>query len=456
MRSPKEVGAGRPAGRRLAVLAGAAVLLTAVASSPLRPLADLPYRLRLAQGAPHELARRLGFPFYLRSDRDGTFRINGGLLSRQRWVRLREPRLAIEPLAAGRHELEVGLFRLFPVRRVTVEVVPSVRVVPSGQTVGIIIEPEGVVVARAEPVLASEGRPYSPAARAGVQEGDTLLAVDGRPVTDKEEAARLIAAGVRDDGRVTLRLRRGPRVFSTEVPCRRDRLRGRCLIGLWIRDGQSGVGTMTFYEPQTGRFAALGHMVADGGGRPYEVRKGLVVGAAVAGVRPGRPGVPGEKVGVFLEPRRVLGRIERNTPHGLFGQLEERLSGSTPVPVAAASEVRPGPAVMWTVLRGEMPEPFAVEIERVFPFDARDEKGMIVRVTDRRLLLETGGIVQGMSGSPLLQDGRLVGAVTHVFVHDPTRGYGVFADRMLQDLFPPGPGAAPPGGLPAPAGPRRL
>lgn len=439
--------------RRFTALLGAAVvlLLAALASSPLRPLADLPYRLRLAQGAHHELARRLGFPFYLRSDRDGVFRINGDVLSRQRWVRLREGRLAIEPLAAGRHELEVGLFRLFPVRRVTVEVVPSVRVVPSGRTVGIIIEPHGVVVARAEPVLAAAGRPFSPAGRAGVQEGDTLLAVAGRPVSDKEEAARLIAAGVRDDGRVTLLVRRGERIFSAEVPCRRDELRRRCLIGLWIRDGQSGVGTLTFYQPGTGRFAALGHMVADGGGRPYEVSRGLVVRAAVAGVRPGRPGVPGEKVGVFLEPRRVLGRIERNTPYGLFGRLEEPPADGTPaVPVAAASQVHPGPAVMLTVLRDETPEAFTVEIERVFPFDARDEKGMIVRVTDRRLLLEAGGIVQGMSGSPLLQDGRLVGAVTHVFVHDPTRGYGAFADRMLRDLLEPGPsGTVPPAPVPA-------
>lgn len=338
VRAEEPAGQARP-GR--GVFAGgvvaAALLVAGLSLSPLRTLADLPYNLRLAEGTQHELAKRLAFPLYLRSDRDGLFRINRDLLSRHRWVRRSQRHLAIQPLATGRHELEVGIFRVFPVRRVTVEVVPAVRVVASGHTVGVIIEPDGVVVAGPEPVVTA-GAAFSPAERAGLRPGDTILAVDGRPV---------------------------------------------------------------------------------------------------AGVRAGRPGVPKEKVGVFLEPRQVLGRVERNTVYRLFGRLDEipPWQGPGPLPVAAASQVHPGPAVMWTVVRGEVPEPFQIEIERVYPADREDEKGMVVRVRDQRPLFQAGGIVQGMSGSPIIQAGRLVGAVTHVFVHDPSRGYAVFAYRMPRDML---------------------
>ena len=213
-----------------------------------------------------------------------------------------------------------------------------------------------------------------------------------------------------------------------------DRGQGRPLIGLWVRDGATGIGTLTFSDPAGRRFGALGHQIVDGNGRPFRFATGSVVEAFISGVRPGRPGVPGEKIGIFLNEDRRLGTIERNTPLGIFGRLEKVPDGWQVLPVALENEVRPGPARLLTVIRGQQPEAFDVYIERVWPRGQASDKGVVVRVTDERLLATTGGIVQGMSGSPIVQDGKLAGVVTHVFVNDPTRGYGLFAEWMVREL----------------------
>ena len=196
----------------------------------------------------------------------------------------------------------------------------------------------------------------------------------------------------------------------------------------------TGIGTLTFSDRAGRRFGALGHQIVDGNGRPFRFATGSVVEAFISGVRPGRPGVPGEKIGIFLNEDRRLGTIERNTPLGIFGRLEKVPDGWQVLPVALENEVRPGPARLLTVIRGQQPEAFDVYIERVWPRGQASDKGVVVRVTDERLLATTGGIVQGMSGSPIVQDGKLAGVVTHVFVNDPTRGYGLFAEWMVREL----------------------
>lgn len=430
-------GAGQARRRWVpAILAGAAILLAA--SPPVRQLAAVPHRVRVTRGEALQIASRLPSAIYVRSDRGGALRVNGRELPAQRWRAVAEGKLAVEPLRTGRYELELRAYRLLPVRRVTVEVVPPVAMAPGGQSIGVIVDPGGVVVVEEAAVRGPDGRRRLPAREAGVRAGDLIVAVDGRPVEGKEEIAAAVAdAGQRGEP-LRLTVRRGDREWDVNLEPVYDQDRQRYLIGLWVRDGATGIGTLTFFDPATGRYGALGHQVTDGAGQPYRFASGAVIDAFISGIRPGRPGMPGEKIGVFLNREDELGTIERNTPLGIYGRLLRLPERRGSVPVALEGEVRTGKAELITVVRGQQPERFEVVVERVYPQGRPSDKGMVVRVTDPRLLAATGGIVQGMSGSPLLQDGRLIGAVTHVFVNDPTRGYAVFAEWMVRELQSPG------------------
>ncbi|MGE5702682.1 MAG: SpoIVB peptidase, partial [Clostridia bacterium] len=208
-------------------------------------------------------------------------------------------------------------------------------------------------------------------------------------------------------------------------------------MGLYIRDSAAGVGTLTFYEPKSGAYGALGHVISDvDTGQAIVVGDGQIVQASVTSIEKGESGNPGEKFARFYNESVVLGNITKNTPFGIFGKMKESPKRSyyqEAIPVALAEQVQEGPAKILTVVDGQRVEEFDIEIVNVVKQHFPATKGMIIRVTDKRLLDKTGGIVQGMSGSPIIQNGKLVGAVTHVFVNDPTSGYGCFIEWMLQD-----------------------
>jgi stage IV sporulation protein B len=208
----------------------------------------------------------------------------------------------------------------------------------------------------------------------------------------------------------------------------------RYRVGLYVRDRASGVGTLTFVDRITGRFGALGHLVTDNDtGQALTVKSGQIVAATVASVEASQKGAPGSKRSVVVAHERVLGAIEKNTQFGIFGDWSGDMPQDAEMSIALHRQVYPGHAQMLTVIKGEKVEAFDIEIERVNEQNLPAQKGLVIKVTDERLLREVGGIVQGMSGSPIVQDGRLVGAVTHVFVNDPTRGYGILAEWMVQE-----------------------
>lgn len=419
------------------VLALTCLLLALAASPPFQGLSALPDHVRMFRGDARELSHRLPPHLYIRPDRAGVMRFNGRSVSRGGWYQADQGSLSLQPLEIGRYRLQMRLFRILPIRSVTVEVLPPVNLVPGGQSIGVMIRPGGVLVADEAVVVDPDGRRRYPAREAGIEAGDLIVAINGRAVRDKEEAIRQVAAAGRAGTAIRLTLRREGRTLARDVRPVYDQNRQRYLVGLWIRDGATGIGTLSFYDPASRQFGALGHLVTDGAGRPYPIQSGAVIDTFIAGVRPGQPGEPGEKVGVFVDQDVPLGAIVRNTPFGIFGRLAnvpEGLREVSPVPIALAGEVRPGPAHILTVIKGRRVEAFDVIIERVSPQERPNDKGMTVRVTDPRLLAATGGIVQGMSGSPILQGGKLVGAVTHVFVYDPTRGYAVFAEWMISEM----------------------
>ena len=298
--------------------------------------------------------------------------------------------------------------------------------IPVGETVGIQIEMEGVLVAGVTDVETDAG-PASPAEDAGIQAGDMIVALDGKAV---ESAAELIAAIEALDGTsAQVTVRRGGKLHSMAVTPARE-TGGGLRLGLWLRDGVAGIGTVTYIDP-TGAFGALGDGVNDvDTGVLLPVADGDVCRAQILDVKRGQSGAPGELAGSF-DPADVVGCIRTNTPCGIFGTMTGSLGSLRPaMPVGGPEDVAKGPATILTCVQGQQIKEYDVEIART-GMAAGSGRDLMIHVTDPALLAMTGGIVQGMSGSPILQNGKLVGAVTHVLVNDPTRGYGIFIDTML-------------------------
>ncbi len=348
-------------------------------------------------------------------------------------------RLVLYPVRQGNARLALRLFGIIPLRERQVTVLPEIRLVPGGQAIGVLVAAKGVVVTGFSPVPV-EGGSEEPARTAGIRVGDLVTAVDGRPVYTSAQLGALVGSG---QGRpVVLEVRRGQQrlrirvtpVRSAGEPGTRGRpgQPGRWRLGLYVEDPTAGVGTPSFWDPATRVYGALGHLITDGFSRQgVALHEGRIVPAVIAGIQPGRRGQPGEKIGLFHHNQGILGTIERNTACGIFGRMLHPPAGpGEALPVATQEEVHEGPAELRTVVRQERVEDFRIEIIRVRRSSRPTGKSLVIRVTDPRLLAATGGIIQGMSGSPIIQDGRLAGAVTHVFVNDPTRGYGILAEWM--------------------------
>lgn len=348
----------------------------------------------------------------------------------------------------------VNLFGWLPLTEVVVDVVPLVRVFPGGQSIGVFLSTDGLIIGQLGAVLDLDGIERCPAREGGIQPGDVLLSIEGHPLRRPEQVSQLVNSLAEEKRILTMEIRRNQRTLQLEVePVRTKQTNvfGQSsltyLLGIYLEDPAAGVGTMSFYDEHTGRYGALGHTITDSMGRPLKIAAGTIVEASIDSIRYGSKGSPGEKVGFFSGDQHALGTIDSNTSFGIFGQLQGKVPQSAfsePVPVAFAHQVRVGPAEIYTVLEGNRIERFTVEIVKVVNQTKPGEKGMVVEVTDERLLRETGGIIQGMSGSPILQSGMLVGAITHVFVNNPTKGYGSFAEWMVYEA-----GLAPATEIPA-------
>jgi stage IV sporulation protein B len=350
--------------------------------------------------------------------------------------------LVIGPEHTGRAEIELRLFGFIPVRRVVVNVTESVEVIPSGHAIGVLLATEGVVIVGHVPLRGMDGKQYHPAKNAGLQAGDVLIAINDQKVSKVDDVERIIN-GLAASGSLILKIKRNGQVLHKEiepvVSAPITGLKPRAMLGIYVQDPTAGVGTLTFFDPKSGVFAALGHMVSQ---PAPEVRlesgQSRIVEANISGVEAGSKGEPGEKIGTFRPGSAVVGTIYKNCRYGIYGQLQQEPPVSEyakPIRIAPASEVETGPAEILTVLSGNKVGRYEVFIERVSPQQRPGDKGLVIAITDPELLAKTGGIVQGMSGSPIIQNGRLVGAITHVFVNDPKRGYGVLAEWMWQEAI---------------------
>jgi stage IV sporulation protein B len=334
----------------------------------------------------------------------------------------------------GNGTVTLSLFGLIPVKTMTVSVLEDMVLVPGGLAVGVTLRTQGVLVVGMSPVTLESGEQICPVREAGISPGDTIVAVNGSEVTDTESLVTLVSRAQSEGAGVELTvLRYGERLLFNVQPVSDSS--GQPKLGLWARDSTNGVGTLTYYDPTTKLFGALGHPITDADtGALLPVRSGHIYAADIVGTKKGERGAPGELKGVFGTDTSPLGRLTNNTLYGVFGAMGGNASGllyPDGLPVAGRSSVKTGKATIISTVDKDGPKEYDCEILQVFRQDSISAKSLVVKITDEELLEKTGGIVQGMSGSPIIQDGYIVGAITHVYVSDPTRGYGIYIEWML-------------------------
>lgn len=326
------------------------------------------------------------------------------------------------------YNANLKLMNIIPLKSVNVQVVEETKVVPCGVPFGVKIFTDGVVVVGISDVKVNLST-VNPAKDAGLKIGDVIISIDNNTVNSNEEVAKYIQNC--NGNPLTLSVRRENMTFSTEI-CPVKSEDSSYKAGLWVRDSSAGIGTLTYYNQEQQVFAGLGHGICDvDTGELMPLRNGDIVPAIINGVVKGEKGTPGELRGYFSD-QNSIGTLLANVNTGVYGVMDKAPVENEPLVVAMKQQVKPGKAQILTTINGQAPQYYDIEIESVNYKEHTPTKNMVIRITDPKLLETTGGIVQGMSGSPIIQNGMLVGAVTHVFVNEPECGYGIFAENMLQ------------------------
>lgn len=327
-----------------------------------------------------------------------------------------------------------------PIKKVDVKVLNNLRVIPGGQSIGVKLNSVGVLVVGHHLVNTSEGQ-KSPGEIAGIKVGDMIIKMNGKQIEKMSDVLPFIQKAGKNGHPIKIVVKREGEYYTKLLKPIRDKGQNNFRIGLYIRDSASGIGTMTFIEPNSLKYGALGHVISDSDTRKaIEVEDGHIVYSTVTSIEKGSDGSPGEKIAHFAMDRGTIGNIISNSPFGIFGKVNDKIDNgvmSKPLPIALSNEVKKGPAKILTVIHDNKVELFDIEIVSSIQQKFPSTKGIILKVTDKRLLKETGGIVQGMSGSPIIQNGKVIGAVTHVFVNDSTSGYGVHIEWMLDEAKVP-------------------
>jgi len=323
----------------------------------------------------------------------------------------------------------------FNVKDLTVNVIPNTVVIPSGEAIGLRLYTSGVLVVGMSEIQGEDHNNYTPYKNSGIKEGDMITKVDNESVTCTSDLVTKVNESKGNSVKITY-VRDGSN-YNTEItPTKTSD--NEYKLGLWVRDAASGVGTITFYDPKTGDFGALGHGILDIDTEELiDIARGDIVTSKIVSIVKGEKGKPGELQG-SIDNGKIIGEVYKNTNFGIYGKLNNldnvKQENNKVMEVMPRDEVKEGKASILCTLDDNKQEEYEIEIEKVYTSTNRTNKNMIIKVTDQRLLDKTGGIIQGMSGSPILQDGKFVGAVTHVMVNNPEKGYGIFADTMLKQM----------------------
>ncbi len=412
------------------------VFICVVTFSYFQAFSVIPKKITLLEGEEYVYNFKSFYFVNIKSDNSRALKLNNrDIEANGNYLELLSP-LAFKTQKKGTVNLDFRVFGLIPLKTMQVDIISSKKLVACGNTVGVKIKTEGILVIGVSDVDTGSGERCAPAKDAGIRVGDIIYNINGKKVSDINELIRHIDSS--NGNKLELKYKRGNNLMSTIINPIVGINDKKYHIGLWVRDSTAGIGTMTFFDPESHTFGALGHGITDiDTGLLMPVNSGEVLESNIVAIKRGVQGTPGELKGIFMENKLPMGNIFKNDECGIYGKLfrdDLKILKNKSYPIGIRGQVKVGRATILSNIEGDSIEEFDVVIEKVARQSFSGPKGMVIRVTDKKLLDSTGGIVQGMSGSPIIQNGKLIGAVTHVLVNDPTRGYGIFIEWMIKNI----------------------
>lgn len=371
----------------------------------------------------------VSFPFYIDIDKDE--QIVKPIFNEEKGSFKRSYNL--NGISIGKTKAQLKLLGLIPVKNYDIDVVNRPRLIPGGNAIGVSLNTKGVLIVAITDVIDSEGKRLSPAKDAGLKIGDSIIKINGEKILTAEQVIEILN---KQNDKIEITVLRNNAEFKTKTIPVKSIQDNSYRLGIWVRDKTTGIGTLSYYNYENESFGALGHGITDlDTGKLLNVENGLIMRAKVAGIQQGKKGKPGEIKGVFYKTDDTLGDIKINDELGIYGNINDdykKQIKNKPIPIAFKDEVKEGKAHILTTLDDNTIKKYDIEILKTENQNKENKKGMILKITDPTLLEKTGGIVQGMSGSPIIQNEKIVGAVTHAFVNNPTKGYGLYIEWMLK------------------------
>lgn len=328
--------------------------------------------------------------------------------------------------------LDIKFMGLINLKSVQLKKYENLKIIPGGDSVGVKIASDGVLVVGFSKINCNGNEFDSSAKLSGIEVGDRIIEVDNKSVINCNQLSQRILESKNKN--LNVKVIRDGELLSKKIEIIKENSENK--IGLWVRDSTAGVGTMTFIDKKTKNFGALGHPITDSDtNRLFNIKDGELFDSAIISLKKGEKGNPGELKGIFTNENNPLGAINKNTSSGIFGNLgnNEKFKQNKELDVGFRDEVKEGKAKIITTIDEKGPKEYEIEIVKKLDQKESGPKSMIIKVTDEKLLKETGGIIQGMSGSPIIQNNKIIGAVTHVLINKPDVGYGIYIEWMLQD-----------------------
>lgn len=308
-------------------------------------------------------------------------------------------------------------------------------IMPGGQTIGVELKTEGVLVVGLADIVNSDNISTSPAKIAGIQLGDKILEIDSQKLGAYEIIDYTVDKGIKQ---YNFKVERGGKIYNFIITPIQRYDSEEIKFGFWARDDIAGIGTVTYVDPETGGYSAIGHGISDSGtGNLIDIESGIISKANITSIKLGKKGEPGEIVGYIIKDEESLGTVSDNTDFGIYGKINDKSMGyfsSDLMEIGQKEEIELGPAYIISCVNDEIKK-YSIEITKIFYQNKPDEKSFVIRITDEELLELTNGIIQGMSGSPIIQNNKIVGAVTHVFMNDPRKGYGIYIEWIFGEVL---------------------
>jgi len=394
---------------------------------------SLPEEINIIEGEKHLFSFNLPIEAKINSDKKGVMYLNNEKVKENEInVDLNQP-FSLKFAEKNISDVDFNIFGL-SLKKAKIDTIPNQKLVPVGKIMGIRIFTDGIMVLGTGYVNGEDGKIYEPS-KGVLKTGDLILEANDKEISDKD----MLTSIVQEDGKeIKLKIKRKDNIVYEKITPIMSNEDDMYKIGIWVRDSTQGIGTITYYNPHTGYYGALGHGILDvDTNELMTIKTGKILKANISNIKRGEKGTPGELMGIIIDTLKTnFGSVVKNTEYGIFGELNNKnksLIENNELSIALKEEIKIGKAYIYSDILGKGTEKYEVKIERINSLNYDISKGVIIKITDKKLLDKTNGIIQGMSGSPIIQNDKIIGAVTHVFVNDPSKGYGIFIENMLKE-----------------------